>query len=58
MIDKWDIEVLEKWLKLAKTKGTDAIKIRLDNDLEGLKPGELAYRVIVKENNINLLEVH
>lgn len=27
MIDPWDIEVLEKWLKLAKTVGTDAIKI-------------------------------
>lgn len=27
MIDKWDVAKLEKWLKLAKTKGTDAIRI-------------------------------
>lgn len=27
MIDKWDIAKLKEWLKLAQTKGTDAIKI-------------------------------
>lgn len=27
MIDKWDVEILERWLKLAKTEGTDRIKI-------------------------------
>lgn len=27
MIDKWDIELFEKFLKLAKTEGTDAIKV-------------------------------
>ena len=27
MIDKWDVAKLDRWLKLAKSKGTDAIKI-------------------------------
>jgi len=27
MIDKYDIDVLQYWLRLAKTVGTDAVKI-------------------------------
>lgn len=27
MIDKWDVEILKRWLKLAQTEGTDRIKI-------------------------------
>lgn len=28
-IDHWDIAILRTWLRLALTKGTDAIKIRV-----------------------------
>lgn len=31
MIDKHDIAILRKWLKLAQAKGTDAIKIVAGN---------------------------
>lgn len=49
MIDKWDIELFEKWLKLAKEKGTDVIKVRLDERDQGLvEGGFLSYRVLVK----------
>lgn len=43
VIDKWDIARLEKWLKLAKTKGTDAIKI-----VCGDKPDTW---IVTEENN-------
>ena len=42
MIDKWDIAILERWLKLARTKGTTAIKI-----VVGDRPNEWTIKEIV-----------
>ena len=39
MIDKYDIGLLQLWLKLAKTQGTDAIKITA-----GEEPGTWTVR--------------
>jgi len=41
MIDWYDIEVLTRWLKLAKTKGTDSIKI-----VAGPGPGQYIVTII------------
>lgn len=46
MIDKYNIAILERWLKLAKTKGTDTIKI-----VCGDKIGEWIVTIDPKEIN-------
>lgn len=37
MIDPYDIKKLEEWLKLAKTEGTDRIKITTADELDTYK---------------------
>jgi len=45
MIDKYDIKLFKKFLHLAKTKGTDAIKV-----VVGDNPDSWVVSIIVKYN--------
>ena len=47
MIDPYDVELLKKWLKLAQTQGTDAIKIvSTDEDFQNCEVSA-SYKVMI-----------
>ena len=50
--DEWDIAIFEKWLRLAREKGTDVIKVRLSEDF-GAQPGWVRYTVEVSAKEVN-----
>ncbi len=49
--DKWDVAIFEKWLRLAREKGTDVIKVRLAEDF-GAQPGWVRYNVEVSAKEV------
>lgn len=50
-LDKWDVAMFEEWLRLAREKGTDVIKVRLAEDF-GAKPGWVRYTVEVSAKEV------
>lgn len=49
--DEWDVAIFEKWLRLAREKGTDVIKVRLAEDF-GAQPGWVQYTVEVSAKEV------
>lgn len=49
--DKWDVVIFEKWLRLAREKGPDFIKVRLAEDF-GAQPGWVRYTVEVSATEV------
>ena len=49
--DRWDVAIFEKWLRLAREKGIDVIKVRLAEDF-GAQPGWVRYTVEVSAKEV------